>query len=114
MSDEGEKTCPLCAEEMDLTDQQLKPCKCGYEICVWCWHHIMEMAEKDETEGKCPACRCAYDKDRIVGMAANCERLVAEINSERKSKSTKAKTKSSEGRRQLSSVRVIQKNLVFT
>ncbi|TYG67836.1 hypothetical protein ES288_D05G106900v1 [Gossypium darwinii] len=113
MSDEGEKTCPLCAEEMDLTDQQLKPCKCGYEICVWCWHHIMEMAEKDETEGKCPACRCAYDKDRIVGMAANCERLVAEINSERKSKSTKAKTKSSEGRRQLSSVRVIQRNLVY-
>ena len=32
MSDEGEKTCPLCAEEMDLTDQQLKPCRCGYEV----------------------------------------------------------------------------------
>lgn len=32
MSDEDEKTCPLCAEEMDLTDQQLKPCKCGYEV----------------------------------------------------------------------------------
>lgn len=32
MSDEGEKTCPLCAEEMDLTDQQLKPCKCGYDV----------------------------------------------------------------------------------
>lgn len=34
MSEKGEKTCPLCAEEMDLTDQQLKPCKCGYEV----WH----------------------------------------------------------------------------
>ena len=32
MSDQGEKTCPLCAEEMDLTDQQLKPCKCGYQV----------------------------------------------------------------------------------
>lgn len=32
MSDEGEKTCPLCEEDMDLTDQQLKPCKCGYEV----------------------------------------------------------------------------------
>jgi hypothetical protein len=32
MSDYGEKTCPLCAEEMDLTDQQLKPCKCGYQV----------------------------------------------------------------------------------
>lgn len=45
------------------------------QICVWCWHHIMDMAEKDESEGRCPACRTAYDKDRIVGMAASCERL---------------------------------------
>ncbi|KAL5581165.1 hypothetical protein UlMin_013607 [Ulmus minor] len=113
MSDEGEKTCPLCAEEMDLTDQQLKPCKCGYEICVWCWHHIMDMAEKDDTEGRCPACRVPYDKEKIVGMAEKCERLVAEISMEKKVKSQKAKTKSSEGRKQLSSVRVIQRNLVY-
>ncbi|KAJ8768847.1 hypothetical protein K2173_023751 [Erythroxylum novogranatense] len=112
MSDEGEKTCPLCAEEMDLTDQQLKPCKCGYEICVWCWHQIMDMAEKDDTEGRCPACRTAYDKEKIVGMAASCERLVAEISTERR-KSQKARTKPSEGRKQLSSVRVIQRNLVY-
>ncbi|GAB2285136.1 hypothetical protein Dimus_019589 [Dionaea muscipula] len=112
MSDEGEKMCPLCAEEMDLTDQQLKPCKCGYEICVWCWHHIMDMAEKDETEGRCPACRTPYDKERIVGMTAKCERLVAEVSLERK-KSQKAKSKTSEGRKQLSSVRVIQRNLVY-
>ena len=26
---------PLHVEEMNLIDQQLKPCKCGYEICVW-------------------------------------------------------------------------------
>lgn len=32
------------------------------------------MAEKDETEGRCPACRSAYDKEKIVGMASNCER----------------------------------------
>ncbi|XVF55414.1 hypothetical protein PTKIN_Ptkin06aG0034200 [Pterospermum kingtungense] len=113
MSDKGEKTCPLCTEEMDLTDQQLKPCKCGYEICVWCWHHIMEMAEKDNTEGCCPACRSTYDKEKIVGMAANCERLVAEINSERKQKSQKAKPKVSEGRMHLSNIRVIKRNLVY-
>lgn len=113
MSDEGEKSCPLCAEEMDLTDQQLKPCKCGYEICVWCWHHIMDMAEKDDSEGRCPACRSPYNKEKIVGMAAKCERLVAEINMERKHKSIKTKAKTSEGRKQLSSVRVIQRNLVY-
>lgn len=38
--------CPLCLETMDLTDKHLKPCKCGYEICLWCWHHIMEMDQK--------------------------------------------------------------------
>ncbi|XP_059660656.1 uncharacterized protein LOC132307019 isoform X2 [Cornus florida] len=113
MSDEGEKTCPLCAEEMDLTDQQLKPCKCGYEICVWCWHHIMDMAEKDDTEGRCPACRTPYNKEKIVGTTANCERLVAEMSTERKLKSQKSKSKTSEGRKQLSSVRVIQRNLVY-
>ncbi|KAK3036811.1 hypothetical protein RJ639_031289, partial [Escallonia herrerae] len=113
MSDEGEKTCPLCAEEMDLTDQQLKPCKCGYEICVWCWHHIMDMAEKDDTEGRCPACRTPYNKEKIVGMAEKCERLVAEMSMERKVKSQKSKSKTSEGRKQLSSVRVIQRNLVY-
>ncbi|KAJ0084960.1 hypothetical protein Patl1_30795 [Pistacia atlantica] len=86
----------------------------GCKICVWCWHHIMDMAEKDETEGRCPACRLPYDKEKIVGMAAKCERLVAEINFERKIKSQKSKTKTSEGRKQqLSSVRVIQRNLVY-
>ncbi|XP_020271498.1 uncharacterized protein LOC109846663, partial [Asparagus officinalis] len=116
MSDDGDRTCPLCAEEMDLTDQQLKPCRCGYEICVWCWHHIMEMAEKEGAEGRCPACRTTYDKQRIVGMAANCKRMVAEISSEKKQKPQKPKSKSSstvEDRKHLSSVRVVQRNLVY-
>ncbi|KAL9284066.1 putative transcription factor C2H2 family [Arabidopsis thaliana] len=113
MSDHGEKTCPLCAEEMDLTDQQLKPCKCGYQICVWCWHHIVDMAEKDQIEGRCPACRTPYDKEKIVGMTVNCDSLASEGNMERK-KIQKSKSKSSEGRKQqLTSVRVIQRNLVY-
>lgn len=38
---------------------------------------------------------------------------MAEINTEKKMKSQKAKVKSTEGRKQLSSVRVIQRNLVY-
>ncbi|CAL9040594.1 unnamed protein product [Musa banksii] len=115
MSDDGERTCPLCAEEMDLTDQQLKPCKCGYEICIWCWHHIIEMAEKEDTEARCPACRTPYDKDRVLKVAAaNSERIIAEMYSEKKQKSQRAKTKiSAEAMKHLSSVRVMQKNLVY-
>lgn len=33
----------------------------------------MDMAEKEDAEGRCPACRTPYDKERIV--AANCKRL---------------------------------------
>ncbi|XP_055835570.1 uncharacterized protein LOC129904063 isoform X6 [Solanum dulcamara] len=110
MSDQGEKTCPLCAEEMDMTDQQLRPCKCGYQVCVWCWHHIMEMAEKDETEGRCPACRSPYNKEKIVGTAATCEKMVS---SEKKLTSRKGKSKTADSRKQLSSVRVVQRNLVY-
>ncbi|KAJ8754227.1 hypothetical protein K2173_002127 [Erythroxylum novogranatense] len=113
MSNKGVKTCPLCTEEMDMTDQQLKPCQCGYEICVWCWNHIMEMAEKDKIEGRCPACRTPYDEKRIVQAAANCERLMAELNLGKKSKPQKVKPKTSEGRIHLTNVRVIQRNLVY-
>ncbi|XP_020422134.1 uncharacterized protein LOC18772725 isoform X1 [Prunus persica] len=109
MSDKGEKTCPICAEEMDFTDQQLKPCKCGYEVCVWCWHHIMEMAEKDGKEGRCPVCRTTYDKEKIVGVAANCQKLVADINLKRKQK----KLKGPEAKKQLTDVRVLQRTLVY-
>ncbi|KAK8451516.1 hypothetical protein SEVIR_6G225500v4 [Setaria viridis] len=110
---------------MDITDQQLKPCKCGYDICVWCWHHIIDMAEKEETEGRCPACRTRYDKDRIVKMTATCERTVAEKNAEKKHKTQKVKpkvalaaaasttTSTVEAKKHLIGVRVIQKNLVY-
>ncbi|KAJ9539939.1 hypothetical protein OSB04_026445 [Centaurea solstitialis] len=111
MSNEEEKRCPLCAEEMDWTDQQLKPCKCGYEVCVWCWHHIMDMAEKDATEGRCPACRTPYDKDRIVGLQTNFQR--AANCSSRKQKQPKAKHKVNEVRTDLSNVRVIQRKMAY-
>ncbi|KAK3001502.1 hypothetical protein RJ639_021748 [Escallonia herrerae] len=112
MSNEEEKRCPLCAEEMDWTDQQLNPCKCGYQVCVWCWHHIMDMAEKDETEGRCPACRTPYDKEKIVGVEAKFERVVAN-NTNRKQKPPKAKPKTNEARKDLTNVRVIQRRMAY-
>jgi len=80
------------------------------------------MAEK-ETEGRCPACRTPYDKDRIAKMAATCERTVAEKNSEKKHKTQKVKpkvaaaaaaaTSTVEAKKHLAGVRVIQRNLVY-
>lgn len=35
------------------------------------------MAEKNDTEARCPACRTPYDKDRVLKVAAaNSERLL--------------------------------------
>ncbi|XP_009790896.1 uncharacterized protein [Nicotiana sylvestris] len=112
MSNEEEKRCPLCAEEMDWTDQQFKPCKCGYQVCVWCWHHIMDIAEKEASEGRCPACRTKYEKDKVVAMQANFERA-ENNNSNRKSKPPKAKPKANEVRKDLTNVRVIQRKMAY-
>ncbi|XP_011077033.1 uncharacterized protein LOC105161135 [Sesamum indicum] len=112
MSNEEEKRCPLCAEEMDWTDQQFMPCKCGYQVCVWCWHHIIDMAEKDETEGRCPACRTIYDKEKIVAMQANCQRTMTKSSS-KKAKPPKAKPKANEVKKDLTNVRVIQRKMAY-
>ncbi|XP_051120195.1 uncharacterized protein LOC127243969 [Andrographis paniculata] len=112
-SNEEEKRCPLCAEEMDWTDQQFMPCKCGYQICVWCWHHIIDMAEKDTSEGRCPACRTIYEKEKIVAMQAKCEKTMTKI-SNRKSKPPKAaKPKANDVKKDLTNVRVIQRKMAY-
>ncbi|KAJ7516975.1 hypothetical protein O6H91_21G007100 [Diphasiastrum complanatum] len=110
-NEDGDYLCPLCMEEMDLTDRHLRPCHCGYQICVWCWHQIMELAGKDNTEGRCPACRTPYDKEKIVGAASNCEELI-DLAADKK-RPHKVKIKSSDGRKHLSNVRVVQRNLVY-
>jgi hypothetical protein len=30
--------CPLCCNALDATDRHFRPCRCGYQICAWCWH----------------------------------------------------------------------------
>ncbi|KAI9084917.1 hypothetical protein K1719_033090 [Acacia pycnantha] len=74
---------------------------CGVGITYWTWLRSM-------TQGA----DCLIE-EKIVGMAANCERLVAESNMQKKMKNQKAKSKLSEGRRQQSNVRVIQRYLVY-
>jgi CCR4-NOT transcription complex subunit 4 len=55
---QSEHVCPLCCEELDISDREFYPCKCGYQVCMWCWHRIRE----SET-GLCPACRTPYGED---------------------------------------------------
>jgi CCR4-NOT transcription complex subunit 4 len=30
--EEEEEVCPLCVEELDLTDKNFRPCPCGYQV----------------------------------------------------------------------------------
>lgn len=58
---EADDCCPLCMEELDVTDRNFRPCKCGYQICLFCYRHI-----KDDLNGLCPACRTPYDEANVT------------------------------------------------
>jgi hypothetical protein len=32
MEDTEDNLCPLCLEELDITDKNFKPCQCGYQV----------------------------------------------------------------------------------
>ena len=73
-----EEECPLCCTALDATDRRFKPCACGYQLCAWCWHQIMEQANALDKIGKCPACRAEYDESSIRFDAPSEEELLAE------------------------------------
>jgi len=63
--------CPLCCEELDMSDRNFFPCKCGYQVCMWCWHRIRE-----SESGLCPACRTPYGDDPHEFSAVDMEEVV--------------------------------------
>merc|ERR1719456_322898 len=64
--------CPLCMDTLDDTDAGLFPCPCGYQICLWCVHHIRE-----QMNGKCPACRADYKEENFRHDPARAEEVKA-------------------------------------
>jgi len=69
--------CPLCLEEIDISDANFKPCPCGYQICRFCWHHI-----KQNLNGRCPACRRKYSDQAIEFKAMSTEECVPSLTTE--------------------------------
>ncbi|PWA53068.1 RING/U-box superfamily protein [Artemisia annua] len=49
-------TCPICCEDLDLTDSSFLPCPCGYRLCLFCYKRIFE------DNGRCPGCRKQYEQ----------------------------------------------------
>lgn len=125
MSDDEDDThCPLCCEELDLSDQNYLPCPCGYRVCMWCWHHIRE-----NLNGLCPACRTPYKSDPHAFSAVDRDEIVKK-NRERKQKekqerkvtdnfkstttiTSKSVASSIVDRKHLHNYRVVQRNLVY-
>lgn len=48
-------SCPICYEELDITDSSFLPCSCGFRLCLFCHKKILEADER------CPGCRKQYD-----------------------------------------------------
>ena len=45
-----------------MTDRNFRPCKCGYQICLFCYNKIKDDAVGGGEKGVCPACRTPYDE----------------------------------------------------
>ncbi|PPQ79577.1 hypothetical protein CVT26_015324 [Gymnopilus dilepis] len=106
--DEAEDAeCPLCLEEMDISDLNFKPCICGYQICRFCWHHIKENLNK-----RCPACRRIYTDD-AVEFKPIATQDHKRLTQQKKQRDRERKELEALGRRHLANVRVVQRNVVF-
>ncbi|OVA09126.1 zinc finger protein [Macleaya cordata] len=52
-------SCPLCCEDLDLTDSSFLPCLCGFRLCLFCHKRLLE------EDARCPGCRKQYDS--VIG-----------------------------------------------
>ncbi|KDN39398.1 hypothetical protein K437DRAFT_11953 [Tilletiaria anomala UBC 951] len=105
--DEEDMDCPLCLEEIDLSDVNFKPCPCGYQICRFCWHHI-----KQNLNGRCPACRRKYS-DQTVEFTPMSAEEIKRLTQAKKQKEREKKELEQMNRKHLANMRVVQKNLVY-
>ncbi|KAK4696968.1 CCR4-NOT transcription complex subunit 4, partial [Lecanoromycetidae sp. Uapishka_2] len=112
--DDDDDSCPLCVEELDLSDKNFRPCPCGYQVCQFCYNNI-----KNQMNGLCPACRRPYDDESIEWKIVSPEEQKADIALQAKKKAQARKQESEQrqvettNRKNLAGIRVVQKNLVY-
>lgn len=51
------RSCPICCEDLDLTDSSFLPCPCGFRLCLFCHKRIIE------EDARCPGCRKSYESE---------------------------------------------------
>ncbi|XP_024022861.1 uncharacterized protein LOC21392276 [Morus notabilis] len=52
-------SCPICYEDLDLTDTSFLPCLCGFRLCLFCHKRILD------EDGRCPGCRKPYERNAV-------------------------------------------------
>ncbi|KAJ3143160.1 transcriptional repressor general negative regulator of transcription subunit 4 [Physocladia obscura] len=92
-SDTEDMECPLCMEEIDVTDKYFKPCPCGYQICRFCWNRIKE--------------------DLVIEFTPVSAEELAHIKNAKKLRERERKEMDNAARKHLANARVVQKNLVY-
>lgn len=115
VSEDEDDICPLCCEDMDITDKNFKPCPCGYQICQFCYNNIRT---NPELNGKCPACRRLYDDNIEYRNLTLEEWKLQKSRTEKKKREKKMLEREKREaelakRHHLAGMRVIQKNLVY-
>lgn len=116
ISDEEEDYCPLCVEEMDISDKNFKPCPCGYQICQFCYNNIRQ---NPELNGRCPGCRRLYDDESVEYKTISPEEYkLQQLKKERREREKKQREKEKKetemaNKKHLAGLRVVQKNLVY-
>ena len=131
-SDYEDMDCPLCMEHFDYDEINFFPCSCGYQVCKFCWDRISH--NDDPSTRICPACRKPYTDQPALAVG------ISEELREKLENGAKGGNKTNNGiggainpstglayegqdrtrignvadaRKHLSTVRVLQKNLVF-
>ncbi|XP_076959543.1 uncharacterized protein LOC143635653, partial [Bidens hawaiensis] len=66
--------CPICCEDLDLTDSSFLPCPCGYRLCLFCYKRIVE------DNGRCPGCRKQYEQFDQGNMGSKLARSYSMIS----------------------------------
>ena len=113
MPEEEKPQCPLCVENLDATDLSFFPCKCGYQICLWCYHYVCQNGN-----ARCPACRGPYNLADVKAppLPEIFENAVEE-RKKQKWKDRENRTKNPPNpltdRSTLQNVRVMQRNLIY-
>lgn len=119
-SEDEEDVCPLCIEEMDISDRSFKPCPCGFQVCQFCYNKIRQSLEP---YNRCPACRRPYTDEAVEYK----QLTPLELKKEQERKHRKEQERKQREReknkemtlvdprdkKSLSTIRVIQKNLVY-